>query len=254
MFTETLTHVVNSSWNDYIYILLSLKEKNSKFILIGALFFFGNNSHTYRQAKLLKGWFDKCRILCENLLQISPSVHVSQNYEKKPGERSLGHGSIWTSVCVRRTVVHTSAREPDIRICVHKELHVEHFPHHLRVKDQNSFKEDDVCWVNRDPLFPPGNMHNNSDSVAVKKEALGEKKKGEIPPTWNESQSHMLALRLPFPRQCPSRSCTSTHCQRPLKFIKMGRVEIHVMFFFPHLGKIHKIVLQIWNDCMVINQ
>lgn len=37
MFTETLTHVVNPSWNDYIYILLSLKAKNSKFILTEAL-------------------------------------------------------------------------------------------------------------------------------------------------------------------------------------------------------------------------
>lgn len=62
--------------------------------------------------------------------------------------------------CVRLLAIRTSAREPDVRIRVHKELHVEHFPNHLGVKDQNPFKEDDVCWVNRDPLFRSGNMHN----------------------------------------------------------------------------------------------
>lgn len=45
-------------------------------------------------------------------------------------------------------------------------------------------------------------------------------KRGEIPPTWNEWQSHMLALRRPFPQQCPLRFCTLTHCQKPLKYIK----------------------------------
>lgn len=54
-------------------------------------------------------------------------------------------------------VVRTPARESDIRICVHKELHVEHFPYYLRVKHQDSFKEDNIRWVDRDPLFHPGN-------------------------------------------------------------------------------------------------
>lgn len=35
--------------------------------------------YTYRQAKLLKSRFDKRCVLCENLLQVSASAHVSQN-------------------------------------------------------------------------------------------------------------------------------------------------------------------------------
>lgn len=120
--------------------------------------------------------------------------------------------------CVRRLTIHTSAREPDIRVCVHKQLHVEHFPDHLRVKDQNSFEEDNICGVNRDPLFPPGKIHSNSDSVAVKNRSSW--KRNEIPPTWNEWQSRTLAPLPPFPPQCPLRFCTLTHCRKPLKFNK----------------------------------
>lgn len=49
----------------------------------------GADHHTYRQTKLFKGWLHKCCILTENLLQISPSAHVSQNYRrgKKEGKR-----------------------------------------------------------------------------------------------------------------------------------------------------------------------
>lgn len=69
-------------------------------------------------------------------------------------------------------MIRTSARESDVRIRVHKELHVEHFPYHLRVKDENSFKEDNVRWVNCDPLFHPGNIiyvfYANSDAVKNK--------------------------------------------------------------------------------------
>lgn len=141
--------------------------------------------------------------------------------------------------CVRRMVVHTPAREPDIRICVHEELHVEHFPYYLRVKDQNSFKEDNVCWVNRDPLFHPGNIQFSHRFSCGKKRSSW--KRGEIPPTWNEWQSRMLALRLLFPRQCPLRFCTLTHCQKPLKFSKWEEWKF-ISCFCPHLGKLHKII------------
>lgn len=53
-----------------------------------------DDSHTYRQTKLLKSRFDKRCVLTENLLQISPSVHVSQNYRDKSGhttDRLLQH-------------------------------------------------------------------------------------------------------------------------------------------------------------------
>lgn len=87
--------------------------------------------------------------------------------------------------CVRRLAIHTSAREPDIRVCVHKELHVEHFPDHLRVKDQNSLKEDNICGVNRDPLFLPGKYTQEFRFSGSKKRKEALEKDG-IPPTWNE--------------------------------------------------------------------
>lgn len=55
----------------------------------------GSYRHTYRQAKLFKGRFDKCCVLCENLLQVPPSAHVSQNYRNN--QKLLGHG-VWNPV------------------------------------------------------------------------------------------------------------------------------------------------------------
>lgn len=55
--------------------------------------------------------------------------------------------------------INTSARQPDIWIRVHEELHVEHIPHFLRVEDQDPLKEDHISWVNCDPLFQPGKDH-----------------------------------------------------------------------------------------------
>lgn len=71
-----------------------------------------------------------------------------------------GYCNIWNIVCVWVVDIEiTSARQSDIWICVHKELHVEHIPHFLRVEDQNPLKEDHICWVNCDPVFQPGNRH-----------------------------------------------------------------------------------------------
>lgn len=79
-----LTHVVDSSWNDDIYVLLRLggerkkKSLQKKFSDQTPTTYQGG-FYTYRQAKLLKSRFDKRRVLCENLLQVSASAHVSQN-------------------------------------------------------------------------------------------------------------------------------------------------------------------------------
>lgn len=80
-----LTHVVDSSWNDDIYVLLRLGEGGEKKKSLEKKFSDQTPTtcqggfYTYRQAKLLKSRFDKRRVLCENLLQVSASAHVSQN-------------------------------------------------------------------------------------------------------------------------------------------------------------------------------
>lgn len=78
-----LTHVVNSSWNDDIYVLLRLggreKKISSEKVQQSDSTTYQGGFYTYRQAKLLKSRFDKRCVLCENLLQVSASAHVSQN-------------------------------------------------------------------------------------------------------------------------------------------------------------------------------
>lgn len=76
-----LTHVVDSSWNDDIYVLLRLggREKKISSEKVQRSTTYQGGFYTYRQAKLLKSWFDKRCVLCENLLQVSASAHVSQN-------------------------------------------------------------------------------------------------------------------------------------------------------------------------------
>lgn len=62
---------------------------------------FGADHHTYRQTKLFKSWLHKCCILTENLLEISPSAHVSQNYrrrKKKVGYEVISTVKMWRSI------------------------------------------------------------------------------------------------------------------------------------------------------------
>lgn len=78
-----LTHVVDSSWNDDICVLLRLggrkKKSLQKKFSDQTQTTYQGGFYTYRQAKLLKSRFDKRCVLCENLLQVSASAHVSQN-------------------------------------------------------------------------------------------------------------------------------------------------------------------------------
>lgn len=67
----------------------------------------GADHHTYRQTKLFKSWLHKCCILTENLLEISPSAHVSQNYRRrKKREKSR----IWSNINCKNVTQHIKIR------------------------------------------------------------------------------------------------------------------------------------------------
>lgn len=80
------------------------------------------------------------------------------------GELSLMVHMLWQVLewCVLKGETDTSARQPDVGVCVHKELHVEHVTHFLGVEDQDPLEKDHVCWVNCDSVVQPGNTHEFS--------------------------------------------------------------------------------------------
>lgn len=77
----------------------------------------------------------------------------STNEPKRSAQKQSGvGGGVGGEI---QTVSRTSARQPHVGIGVHKQFHVEHVSHFLRVKDQDALQEDNVGRVNGDPLVQP---------------------------------------------------------------------------------------------------
>lgn len=111
----------------------------------------------------------------------------------------------------------TSARQSDVWVCVHKQLHVKHISHFLRVEDQDPLKENDICWINRDPFFQPGEKKLKFQ-MQLRTWWFNPLLKTLLwhPLTWNGWQNHRLELQPPDPPRCPSGFCTLTRCRTPL--------------------------------------
>lgn len=107
-----LTHIVNSPWNNYICILLGLLEGGKNLLRYKVRGFTECNTRqrctwhdTYRQTELLKSRFHECRILTENLLQVPPSGHVSQNYSGNQVNPLILCDNIWNIAWQRETSI-----------------------------------------------------------------------------------------------------------------------------------------------------
>lgn len=61
--------------------------------------------------------------------------------------------------CAHACDVDTSARQSDIRVCVHEELHMKHVAHFLVVEDEDPLKQDHVCRVDCDLVIQSANTH-----------------------------------------------------------------------------------------------
>ena len=66
----------------------------------------------------------------------------------------------------------TSARQSDIRVCVHKELHVKHIPHFLRVENQDPFKQHHVSRVHCYPVLQPGPPTHKLNTFSTHKDTI----------------------------------------------------------------------------------
>lgn len=157
---QTLTHVVNSPWNDDICILLCLRQKQMSLEIRTVL-------DRFRHWKI--GTPSVITIILTGKQNSSKAGLTNVVYWVRICSRSLPlfmsrrttekiRFNYWYTVCniwnfVQEGDTDTSAWQSDVWICVHKELHVKHIPHFLGVEDQDPLKEDNICWVNCDPVF-----------------------------------------------------------------------------------------------------
>lgn len=82
------------------------------------------------------------------------------NLKKHKKKKIFNNINFWFGFHMCKGVTDTSARQSDVWICVHKQLHVKHVAHFLWVENEDPLKEDYICWVNCDPLFLPINTIN----------------------------------------------------------------------------------------------
>lgn len=61
-----------------------------------------------------------------------------------------------------KLVLHTSAREPCVWICINKELHLKQVPDVLRVEHEDSLEQDHISRIHCDKLVFPGTTHSVS--------------------------------------------------------------------------------------------
>lgn len=65
---------------------------------------------------------------------------------------------------------------------------MKHVAHFLRVEDQDALEEDDVRWVDRDPLVQPENTQADifNHRVMILNKNISWKRREMFRPTWNE--------------------------------------------------------------------